>query len=155
MVSIFSEYVKNIIEVFMDDFTMYGNSFDECLGNLKNILKRWIKKKLVLNFEKCHFMVNQGIILGHIVYKKGIEVDKAKIDVIQTLPYPTCVREVRYFLGHAGFYRRFIKDFSKIMRPMCLLLQKDVDFDFNVECQEAFDKLKDLLTSAPIIQPPN
>ena len=97
------------------------------MGNLKKILKRCIEKKLVLNFEKCHFMVNQGIILGHIVSKKGIEVDKAKIDVIQTLPYPTCVREVRSFLGHAGFYRRFIKDFSKITRPMCLLLQKDVD----------------------------
>ncbi|KAL7602743.1 hypothetical protein Lser_V15G15410 [Lactuca serriola] len=155
MVSIFSEYVENIIEVFMDDFTVYGNSFQECLTNLTKILKRCIETNLVLNFEKCHFMVSQGLILGHIVSKKGIEVDKAKIDVIQSLPYPTCVREVRSFLGHAGFYRRFIKDFSKITRPMCQLLQKEVDFEFNETCKEAFDKLKDLLTSAPIMQAPN
>ncbi|XP_052623609.1 uncharacterized protein LOC128128892, partial [Lactuca sativa] len=155
MVSIFSEYVENIIEVFMDDFTVYGNSFQECLTNLTKILKRCIETNLVLNFEKCHFMVSQGLILGHIVSKKGIEVDKAKIDVIQSLPYPTCVREVRSFLGHAGFYRRFIKDFSKITRPMCQLLQKEVDFEFNEACKEAFDKLKELLTSAPIMQAPN
>ena len=84
----------------MDDFTVYGNSFQECLTNLTKILKRCIETNLVLNFEKCHFMVSQGLILGHIVSRKGIEVDKAKIDVIQSLPYPTCVREVRSFLGH-------------------------------------------------------
>nr|KAJ0208747.1 hypothetical protein LSAT_V11C400201640 [Lactuca sativa] len=155
MVSIFSEYVENIIEVFMDDFTVYGNSFQECLTNLTKVLKRCIETNLVLNFEKCHFMVSQGLILGHIVSKKGIEVDKAKIDFIQSLPYPTCVREVRSFLGHAGFYRRFIKDFSKITRPMCQLLQKEVDFEFNEACKDAFDKLKELLTSAPIMQAPN
>ncbi|KAI3669358.1 hypothetical protein L6452_40591 [Arctium lappa] len=99
--------------------------------------------------------VCQGLVLGHIVLKKGIEVDKAKIDVIKTLPYPTSVREVRSFLGHASFYRRFIRDFSKITRPMCKLLQKEVEFHFNEECKEAFDRLKEMLTSAPIIQPPD
>ena len=139
MVSIFSEFVEEIIEVFMDDFTVYGNSFHECLGNLKKILQRCIETNLVLNYEKCHFMVDKGLILGHIVSSKGLEVDKAKIDVIKSLPYPTCVREVRSFLGHAGFYRRFIKDFSKISRPMCELLQKDVEFEFSKECKQAFD----------------
>ena len=155
MVSIFSEYVESIIEVFMDDFTVYGNSFEECLANLTKVLKRCIETNLVLNFEKCHFMVDKGLILGHIVSKKGIEVDKAKIDVIQTLPYPTSVREVRSFLGHAGFYRRFIKDFSKITRPMCQLLQKDIEFDFNEPCKAAFDTLKEMLVTAPIIKAPN
>ena len=96
--SIFSEYVENIIEVFMDDFTVYGNSFDECLSNLTKILQRCIDTDLVLNYEKCHFMVDKGLILGHIVSRKGLEVDKAKIDVIKSLPYPTNVREVHSFL---------------------------------------------------------
>nr|XP_027123172.1 uncharacterized protein LOC113739942 [Coffea arabica] len=108
MVSIFSEYVEKIIEVFMDDFSVYG-----------------------------------------------IEVDKAKIDVISTLPYPASVREVRSFLGHAGFYRRFIKDFSKIGAPLFQLLQKDVSFEFDETCKGAFNKLKELLTTSPIIQPPD
>nr|XP_027076019.1 uncharacterized protein LOC113699861 [Coffea arabica] len=85
----------------------------------------------------------------------GIEVDKAKIDVISALPYPVTVREVRSFLGHAGFYRRFIKDFSKIGAPLFRLLQKDVSFEFDEECEEAFEKLKKLLTSPPVIQPPD
>ncbi|CAN6580908.1 unnamed protein product [Malus baccata var. baccata] len=110
---------------------------------------------LVLNWEKCHFMVRQGIVLGHIVSERGIEVDKSKIDLVLYLPSPTSVREVRSFLGHAGFYRRFIKDFSKISNPLCRLLQKDVAFDFNEECEKAFNHLKEMLTSAPIIVPPD
>ena len=155
MVSIFSDYVEEIIEVFMDDFTVYGNSFDECLKILTKILQRCVETNLVLNFEKCHFMVDQGLILGHIVSSKGLEVDKAKIDVIKTLPYPNSVREVRSFLGHAGFYRRFIKDFSKISRPMCHLLEKDVEFEFSDECKKAFDTIRALLISTPVIQPPD
>ena len=139
----------------MDDFTVYGNSFDACLTNLTKVLRRCMETNLVLNYKKCYFMVDQGIILGHIVSSKGIEVDKAKIDVIKSLPYPTNVREVRSFLGHAGFYRRFIKDFSKITQPLCRLLQKDMVFEFDEACKGAFDKLKDMLTSAPVIQPPN
>ena len=100
-------------------------------------------------------MVNHGIVLGHIVSSKGIEVDKAKIDVIQSLPYPTNSREVRSFLGHAGFYRRFIKDFSKIATPLCDLLKKDVTFDLTDECKHAFDTLKAHLTAAPIIKAPD
>ncbi|XP_074271639.1 uncharacterized protein LOC141595571 [Silene latifolia] len=92
---------------------------------------------------------------GHVVSSKGIEVDKAKVDTIRTLPYPTIVCEVRYFLGHAGFYRRFIKDFSKNAAPLCKLLQKDCGFIMSEEFKEAFDKLKERLISAPIIQPPN
>ncbi|KAM1083435.1 hypothetical protein ACFX19_022242 [Malus domestica] len=155
MVSIFSDFVEKIIEVFMDDFSVFGDSFDECLENLTIILKRCVETNLVLNWEKCHFMVRQGIVLGHIVSERGIEVDKSKIDLVRYLPSPTSVREVRSFLGHAGFYRRFIKDFSKISNPLCCLLQKDVVFDFNKECEKAFNHLKDMLTSAPIIVPPD
>ena len=91
--------------------TVHGDSFDACLGHLKLVLEKGVETNLVLNSEKCHFMVEQGIVLGHVISSKGIEVDKEKVDVIQNLPYPTNVREIRSFLGHACFYRRFIKDF--------------------------------------------
>ncbi|KAM2061629.1 hypothetical protein ACFX1T_046667 [Malus domestica] len=139
----------------MDDFSVFGNSFDNCLDNLTLILKRCVETNLVLNWEKCHFMVKQGIVLGHIISERGIEVDKSKIDLVRYLPSPTSVREVRSFLGHAGFYQRFIKDFSKIAQPLCRLLQKEVPFEFNKACEQAFNHLKDLLTTAPIITPPD
>ncbi|CAN6547132.1 unnamed protein product [Malus baccata var. baccata] len=153
MVSIFSDFIEKIIEVFMDDFSVFGNSFDGCLENLTLILKRCMETNLVLNWEKCHFMVKQGIVLGHIISENGIEVDKSKIDLVRHLPSPTSVREVRSFLGHAGFYRRFIKDFSKIAQPLCRLLQKEVAFEFTKECTASFNQLKELLTTAPIIVP--
>ncbi|CAM8978573.1 unnamed protein product [Rhodiola kirilowii] len=155
MMAIFSEFIEEIMEVFMDDFSVYGSSFDDCLANLAKVLKRCIETNLVLNWEKCHFMVQEGIVLGHLVSKRGIEVDKAKVEVIEKLPPPKDVRGIRSFLGHAGFYRRFIKDFSKIARPLTNLLCNDTKFRFNEECLVAFEKLKKALVSAPIIQPLN
>ncbi|GJT83835.1 reverse transcriptase domain-containing protein, partial [Tanacetum coccineum] len=97
----------------------------------------------------------KSIVLGHKISKKGIEVDKAKIDVIAKLPHPTTVKGIRSFLGHAGFYRRFIKDFSKISRPMTHLLEKNTPFIFSEECVQAFQTLKKKLTEAPILIAPN
>ena len=101
----------------MDDFTVYGGSFQECLKNLETVLQRCSENNLVLNWEKCHFLVREGIVLGHLVFERGIEVDKAKVNVIAKLPHPVNVKGIQSFLGHAGFYRRFIKDFSKIAKP--------------------------------------
>ncbi|GKD89665.1 reverse transcriptase domain-containing protein [Tanacetum coccineum] len=106
---------------------------------------------LVLNWEKCHFMVKEGIVLGHKTSKSGIEVDKAKVNVIAKLPHPTTVKGVRSFLGHAEFYRRFIHDFSKIARPMTHLLEKNTPFIFSKECIESFNILKKKLTEASIL----
>ena len=100
-------------------------------------------------------MVCEGIVLGHLVSERGIEVDRAKIKVIEKLPPPVNVKGIRSFLGHAGFYRRFIKDFSQIARPLTNLLAKDVPFGFADECLRAFEILKKALVSAPIIQPPD
>ena len=111
---IFSNLIENIMEVFMDDFLVYGKSFDEWFENLDIVLKRCQDMHLVLNWEKCHFMVREGIVLGHRVSERGIEVDEANIEVIEQLPTLTNVKGVRNFLGHTGFYRRFIKDFSRI-----------------------------------------
>ena len=96
----------------MDDFSVYGKTFDHCLENLDRVLRRCQEKDLVLNWEKCHFMVHEGIVLGHLVSERGIEVDKAKIEVIEKLPPLVNIKGIRSFLGHVGFYRRFIKGFS-------------------------------------------
>ena len=112
----------------MDDFSVYGKSFDDCLSNLDRVLQRCEQTNLVLNWEKCHFMVNEGIVMGHKISERGIEVDKAKVDAIEKMPCPIDTRGIRSFLGHVGFYRRFIKDFSKISRPLTNLLQKDIPF---------------------------
>ena len=100
-------------------------------------------------------MVKQGNILGHIVSEKGIEVEKSKIEVIENLQPPKTVREIRSFLGHASFYRRFIKDFSKISKPLTNLLMKEVEFIFDNDYLKAFERLKTTLIFAPIIQPPD
>nr|GEU51161.1 DNA-directed DNA polymerase [Tanacetum cinerariifolium] len=119
------------------------------------MLKRCEDINLVLNWEKCQFRCKEGIILGHKILKSGIEVDRAKVDVIAKLPYPTTVKGVRSFLGHAGFYRRFIQDFSKIARPMTHLLEKETPFVFSKECVDAFETLKKKLTEAPILVVPD
>ncbi|CAA7030143.1 unnamed protein product [Microthlaspi erraticum] len=121
MMSIFTDLIEEIMEVFMDDFSVYGSSFESCLGNLGRVLQRCEDKHLVLNWEKCHFMVRDGIVLGHRISERGIEVDKAKIEVMTNLQPPKTVKDIRSFLGHAGFYRRFIKDFSQIARPLTRL----------------------------------
>ena len=100
-------------------------------------------------------MVNQGIVLGHVISSRGIEVDKAKINLISKLPSPTNVKTVRLFLGHTGFYRRFIKDFSKIAKPLYKLLEKDSKFIWEKGCQKSFEELKSHLTTAPIVRAPN
>ena len=122
------------MEVYIDDITVYGESFDECHVHLETVLHRCSEKNLVLNWEKCHFMVNQGIVLGHIISKRGIEVDKAKVELISKLPSPTNVKTMRQFLGHAGFYHRFIRDFSKITKPPYKLLENDAKFEWDAEC---------------------
>ena len=155
MLSMFSYMAERIMEVYMDDITVYGGNFEECLANLEAILQRCMEKNLVLNWEKCHFMVNQGIVLGHVISSRGIEVDKAKIELISKLPSPTNVKTVRQFLGHVGFYRRFIKDLSKIAKPLYKLLEKDAKFVWEKECQESFEELKSHLTTAPIVRAPN
>nr|GEV29175.1 reverse transcriptase domain-containing protein [Tanacetum cinerariifolium] len=126
MMAIFHEMIEKMMEVFMDDFS-----------------------------EKSHFMVKEGIVLGHKISKNGIEVDKAKVDIIAKLPHPTTVNGIRSFLGHAGFYRRFIQDFSKIAWPMTRLLEKDTPFYFSKECIQAFQTLKRKLTEAPILVAPD
>nr|GEX81481.1 reverse transcriptase domain-containing protein [Tanacetum cinerariifolium] len=143
------------MEVFMDDFSVFGDSFSSCLSHLDTMLQRCKDINLVLNWEKCHFMVKEGIVLDHKISKNGLEVNRAKVDVIAKLPHPTTVKGVRSFLGHADFYRRFIQDFSKIPRPMTHLLEKETPFVFSKDCIDDFETLKKKLTEAPILVVPD
>ncbi|XP_073049483.1 uncharacterized protein [Primulina eburnea] len=144
MTAIFHDMIETFLEIFMDDFSIFGSSFDDCLQNLTVVLRRCEETNLVLNWEKCHFMVQEGIVLGHKVSGDGIEVDKEKVEVIKNLPPPASIKGVRSFLGHAGFYRRFIKDFSKVAKPLSSLLMKDVPFDFNSDCEQRLLQLDQL-----------
>ena len=155
MMAIFSYMIEKTIEVFMNDFSVLGNSFDNCLENLRSVLIRCEETNLMLNWEKCHFMVQEGIVLGHRISARGIEVDKAKIEAIEKLPRPSSVKSIRSLLGHEGFYRRFIKDFSRIEKPLSNLLVQGTPFDFDEQCVQDFSVLKDKLVSAPIVVAPD
>nr|GEW13815.1 reverse transcriptase domain-containing protein [Tanacetum cinerariifolium] len=155
MMAIFYDMIEKTMEVFIDDFSVFGNSFQTCLSYLEKMLKRCEDTNLCLNREKSHFMVKEGIVLCHKISKEGIEVDKSKFDVITKLPHQTTVKGIRSFLGHVGFYRRFIKDFSKIARPVTRLLEKDTQFLLSKECVEAFQTLQRKLTEASILIDPD
>ncbi|GKD53245.1 hypothetical protein Tco_1286632 [Tanacetum coccineum] len=142
MMAIFHDMIKKTMEVFMDDFSVFGNSFRTCLSHLDKMLKRCEDTNLCLNWEKSHFIVKEGIVLRHKISKNGIEVDKDKVDVITKLPHPTTVKGIRSFLGHAGFYRRFIQDFLEIARPMTRLLEKDTLFFFFKSVLKLFKHLR-------------
>ncbi|GJU76334.1 reverse transcriptase domain-containing protein [Tanacetum coccineum] len=114
-----------------------------------------IKKTMEVFMDDFLVFRDKGIVLGNKISKSGIEADRAKFDVIAKIPYPTTVKGVRSFLGHAGFYRRFIQDFSKIARPMTHLLKKDAPFMFSKDCNNAFKTLKKKLTEAPILVVPD
>nr|GEV55663.1 reverse transcriptase domain-containing protein [Tanacetum cinerariifolium] len=153
--AIFHDMIEKTMEVFMDDFSVFGNSFQTCHSHLEKMLKRCEDTNLCLNWEKSHFMVKEGIVLGHKISKNRIEVDEAKVEIIVELPHPITIKGIRSFLGHAGFYRRFIKDFSMIARPMTRLFEKDTPFFFFKECVKAFQTLKRKLTEALILIAPD
>ena len=129
----------------MDDFTIYGGTFDDCLNNLEFFLKRCIETNLSLSNEKFLMILTEGIVLGHHISSSGIKVDPTKIQVTVNLMPPKAQKEVRSFLGYAGYYRRFIENFSKIALPLFKLLEKDIEFQRTTNCQIAFENLKEKL----------
>nr|GEV36422.1 reverse transcriptase domain-containing protein [Tanacetum cinerariifolium] len=119
MMSIFHDMIEKTIEVFMDDFSVFEDSFSSCLTNLDKMLNRYEETNLVLNWEKCHFICREGIVLGHKISKSGIEVDRAKVDVIAKLPHPTTVKGVRSFLGHAEALILVVLNWNLPFELMC------------------------------------
>ena len=119
------------------------------------VLHRCQDENLVLNWGKCHFIVTEGIVLGHRISAAWLKVDQAKVSIIKTLLPSTTIKGIRSFLRHAGFYRRFIRDLSKIARPLYRLLEKDTKFNFDVICQSSFEEIKSRLIEAPIMAKPD
>lgn len=155
MVSIFSDYVENIIDVFMDDFTVYCDSFDACLTNLIKVLRRCIETKLVLNYEKCHFMVDHSIILGHIVSFKVLKLIRLKYKLLNLCLTPRLCRRLVLFLDMQDSIGVLPRMFPRLLNPCVNYCKKYAIFEFDEACKGAFNTLKDMLTSAPVIQPPN
>ena len=139
------------MEIYIDDFTPYGCDFQENVSNLGKVLNKCIGMKLSPSPKKCEFLMTAGTILGHSISQKGLQVDPNKVAIIQRVLALQKQRDVRSFLGLAGYYQRFIKDFNKLASPLFGLLAKDSDFLWSKSYQEALDTLKDKLTTAPIL----
>ncbi len=135
---IFSDLIHDCVEVYINDFTVYGDSFNEALENLEKVLIRCKETNLSLSHEKCFMVFNEGIVLGHHISGGGIKVDSPKIEVISKLSVPRCQIDVRSFIGFIGYYRRFIEKFTKIASLLFKLLTKDCEFKWDSECQVAF-----------------
>lgn len=141
--------------VYVDDILVYSGSFREHLQHLQLVFDRLISAGLTLKISKCSFAQKQVIYLGHKITKHGVEVDVAKTETVKSFPVPKTQRQIRSFLGLCNYYKKFVKNYSHICTPLHNLLRQDVKFKWTPECQQAFDKLKTALTSAPILAYPD
>ena len=143
MNQVFRPFLDRFVIVFIDDILVYSKSEDEHAKHLRFVLQTLRDHRLYAKFSKCEFWLEQVAFLGHVVSKDGIQVDPKKIEAVADWPRPTTVIEIRSFLGLAGYYRRFVKDFSKIAAPLTRLTQKNVKFVWTDKCEEHFQLLKD------------
>jgi len=147
--------LDKFVVVFIDDILVYSCNEEEHVEHLRIVLSCLREHQLYAKFSKCEFWLKKVPFLGHVLSEEGISVDPAKVQEVLDWKVPTSVHEVQSFLGLAGYYRRFIPEFSKISKPMTQLLQKDGKFVWTPECEEAFHKLRTLLTSAPVLAQPD
>jgi hypothetical protein len=149
---VFMEYLDRFIVVFIDDILIFSKMMEE---HLRLVLEKLRSNQLYAKFSKCEFWVTEVSFLGHVISAGGVSVDPGKVkDVLNWMP-PITVSEIRSFLGLAGYYYRFIKDFSKIAKPMTKLLEKNKAFEWTKECQASFEELKKRLTSSSVLVPPD
>ncbi|GKD38213.1 putative reverse transcriptase domain-containing protein [Tanacetum coccineum] len=147
-------YLDRFLIVFIDDILIYSKSEKEHKGHIKLSLRLLKKEELYAKFSKCEFGLSKVQFLGHVIDSEGIHVDPAKIESVKDWASPKTPTKIRQFLGLAGYYKRFIKGFSKIARPMAELTQKSVKFDWGEKAEAAFQLLKQKLCSAPILALP-
>jgi len=151
MNGVFRPYIDSFVIVFIDDILVYSRTEDDHVRHLRIVLQRLREEKLYAKFSKCEFWLNSVAFLGHVVSKEGIRVDPAKIEAVRGWTRPTSPTEIRSFVGLAGYYRRFVQGFSTITAPLTRLTRQGVGFQWSDECEESFQKLKTLLTSAPVL----
>jgi hypothetical protein len=155
MNKVFMEYLDKFVVVFIDDILIFSKMEEEHEKHLRMVLEKLKSNQLYAKFNKCEFWLTEVTFLRHVISTRGVSVDPSKVkDVLNWMP-PTNASEIQSFLGLTGYYRRFIKDFSKIAKPMTRLLEKNKDFDWTEQCQASFEELKKKLTSAPVLILPN
>jgi hypothetical protein len=155
MNSVFMNELDNFVVVFIDDILIYSKNEAKHAKHLRIVLQRLRDHKLYAKFSKCEFWLDSVKFLGHTISKEGISVDPRKVQEVMDWKPPKSVHQIRSFLGLAGYYRRFIPDFSRIAKPMTELLKKGVKFVWSEECDKAFHTLREHLTSAPVLTQPD
>ena len=150
----FQSYLDQFVIVFIDDIMIYSSSKEEHEKHLRVALQILREKQLYAKFSKCEFWMEEIAFLGHIVSREGVKPDPSKIKAIQEWEPPRNMIEIRSFLGLAGYYRRFVKDFSTVARPLTALLKKNMPFQWNEKCQHSFERLKEALITTPILALP-
>ncbi|XP_073026834.1 uncharacterized protein [Primulina eburnea] len=148
---IFRKYLDHFVIVFIDDILVYSKSEEEHAKHLRIVLRILQKKQLYAKLSKCEFWLDRVVFLGHVISQHGISVDPSKVEAVLNWARPTNVPEIRSFMGLAGYYRRFIENFSKIARPITQLTQKNQRFIWSDECESSFVELKKRLNSAPVL----
>ena len=152
---VFQPYLDQFVVVFVDDILIYSQSEREHEGHLRIVLQLLRDHQLYAKFSKCEFWLTKVRFLGHVVSTSGMSVDPEKVEVVMSWERPKSVFEIRSFFGLSGYYRTFIKDFSRLAAPMMRLSRKEVKFDWDDQCKEAFQELKRRLTIAPILIVPD
>jgi hypothetical protein len=148
-------FIGLFVVVYFDDILIYNKSMKEHLEHLRAVFEALRAARLFGNMDKCTFCTQRVSFLGYVVTPQGIEVDSSKVEALQGWPTPTTVTQIRSFLVLAGFYRRFVRDFSSIAAPLHELTKKGVSFDWGPTQEKAFNTLKDKLTHAPVLQLPD
>src|SRR5438105_4821528 len=155
MNSVFMTELDVCVVVFIDDILVYSKNEEEHAKHLRIVLDRLREHQLYAKLSKCQFWLKEVSFLGHVLSSRGVAVDPSKVQEVLDWKSPTSVMEIRSFLGLAGYYRRFIQDFSKITKPMTKLLQKEAKFIWTSDYEAAFQQLKTLLTTAPVLTQPD
>ncbi|XP_058725857.1 uncharacterized mitochondrial protein AtMg00860-like [Vicia villosa] len=152
---VFQPYLDQFVVIFIDDILIYSRTIEEHMEHLRIVLSVLREKRLFAKFSKCEFWMSEVKFLGHVISGGGVAVDPSKVEAVINWERPKNATEVRSFLGLAGYYRRFIMGFSKLALPLTRLTRKEVSLSWNSECEKSFQKLKEKLTTTPVLVIPD